>query len=140
MKNSENEIHTLPVAHAIKIKAELDERISQHIRALKHLEGKYSKKRWIQEAINEKLQNCKKKDMEKVQSDRTLNFKISRHIHDEIDKIIRILKKLKISASKTDFFIEAIIEKLERDEENVRKLFQNMLKKALEIDHSSANR
>jgi polyribonucleotide nucleotidyltransferase len=139
LENSEKEnICTQPVVYAIKIKAELDERISHHVRALKYLEGGYSKKRWIQEAIKEKLQIYQKKDLEKAQSDRTLNFSISRHTHDEIDKIIRILKKLKISTSKTEFFIEAIIEKLERDEENVKKLFQNMLKIASETTYSSS--
>lgn len=133
MENIEQEnIDSRPVVYAIKVKAELDERVSHHIRALKYLEGGYSKKRWIQEAIKEKLQTYQKKDLENAKSDRTLNFNISRHIHDEIDKIIKILKKLKISTCKTEFFIEAIVEKLERDEENVRKLFQNMLKMASE--------
>jgi polyribonucleotide nucleotidyltransferase len=136
LEDSEKEnIYTQPVVYAIKVKAELDERISHHIRALKYMEGGYSKKRWIQEAIKEKLQNCQKKEIEKSQSDRTLNFSISRHTHDEIDKIIRVLKKLKISTSKTEFFIEAIIEKLERDEENIKKLFQNMLKISSEASH-----
>lgn len=136
MENSEKE-NTHTVTYAIKIKAELDERISHHIRALKYLEGGYSKKRWVQEAIKEKLQIYQKKDIEKALSDRTLNLSISRHTHDEIDKIIKILKKLKISTSKTEFFIEAIVEKLSRDEENVKKLFQNMLKTASETMHSS---
>lgn len=126
------------IAYGIKVKASLTERISNHVRALKYLEGKgYSKQRWIQEAIKEKLQACKKINFENVKSDQTLNFSISRYTHDEINKVIKILKELKISASKTEFFIEAIIEKLERDEENIKKLFQDMLKKASESSHVS---
>ena len=146
MKNSENEHdyahgyleahdedrHAQTVLYSIKIKAELEERISQHVRALKFLEGGYSKKRLIQEAIKEKLQLNQNRDFEKAQSDRTLNFSISRYTHDEIDRIIKILKQLKISTSKTEFFLEAIIEKLNRDEMNTKKLFQNMLRKSSE--------
>lgn len=126
------------IAYGIKVKASLDERIFNHVRALKYLEGKgYSKQRWIHEAIKEKLQACKKINFENEKSDRTLNFSISRYTHNEIDKVIKILKKLKIKTSKTEFFIEAIIEKLERDEEDVRKLFHDMLKKASESSHVS---
>ena len=133
MEDSHEEIAlSQSFVYAIKIKAELDERISNHIRALKYLEGGYSKKRWIQEAIKEKLQIYQKMDLEKAKSDRTLNFSISHHTHDEITKIIRIFKKLKIRTSKTEFFIEAILEKLNRDEENIKKIFQNMIKKASE--------
>lgn len=117
-----------PVAYAIKVKAELDERVSAHVQALKYLEGGYSKKRWIQEAIKEKLQTYENLEFAKAKCDRTLNFSISQHIHDEVDKIIKTLKKLKIKTSKTDFFIEAVIEKLNREEQNTRKLFQDMLR------------
>ena len=129
------------IAYGIKVKAELDERISNHVRALKYLEGKgYSKQRWIQEAIKEKLQACKKIDFENAKSDRTLNFSISRYTHDEIVKIVKILKKLKIKTSKTEFFLEAIIEKLEREEKNVKILFQNMLKTASEEPETIPNK
>jgi polyribonucleotide nucleotidyltransferase len=121
------------IAYGIKIKAELDERISNHVRALKYLEGKgYSKQRWIQEAIKEKLQAYKKIDFENVKSDRTLNFSISRYTHDEIVKVVTILKKLKIRTSKTEFFLEAILEKLHREEKSVKSLFQDMLKSTSE--------
>ena len=118
------------IIHGIKIKAALEERIANHIRALKHLKGEYSKKKWIQEAIKERLQSYQKINLEKIKSDRSLNINMSRDTHNEIFKIVKILKKLGVRASKTEFLIEAILDKLEREEENVRKLFQNMLKKA----------
>ncbi len=126
------------VSFSLKIKAELDLRISNHIRALKHLEGRgYSKKRWVQEAIKEKLQAWKQADLEKLLNDATLNFSISGYTNDEIVKIINSLRKLKIRTSKTDFFLEAIREKLDREEMTTKNLFQTMLKNICRDQQSS---
>jgi predicted DNA-binding protein len=123
--------------YSIKVKAELDTRLSNHIRALKYLNGGYTKRRFVQEAIKEKIESF---DIEKVRSDCTLNFGISSCSSQEIGKMVKILKKLKVQSSKSQFFLEAICEKLEKDEKNVKELFQNMLKSASENSNSLASK
>lgn len=133
MEGSEISEDFKSVGYAIKIKASLDKRLSLHVRALKHLEGRgYSKKRWIQEAIREKLKACQEIDIEKLESDSTLNFTISQYTNEAIVKIVKMLKKLKIQTSKTDFILDAIHEKLAKEEANTKNLFQNMLKMSSE--------
>ncbi len=136
--NTESEIET--IRYAIEIKAELDDRLSGHIRALKHLEGRgYTKQRWIQEAIKEKLEVCRKADDKKIRRNRKLNFIINRQTHEEITKILGILKEQKVrGASKTEFFLEAILEKLERDQLHVKALFDELLQKALKNNTSAS--
>ena len=134
MKNFNSELDDFKtVSYGIKIKSKLNQRISNHMRALKHLEGKgYSKKRWIQEAIKEQLEEYKNIDLEQIQGDCNLNFTISLYMNDEVVKIVNLLKKLKIRISKTEFFLQAILAKLKREEGSVRNLFQSILKEASE--------
>lgn len=121
------------IGYAIKIKAELDKRISEHIYAIKQMQGKsYSKKKWVEEAIQEKLKEWENIDFETIKSDCTLNFIISQATDAKIIRIVEILKKLKIKSNKTDFILEAINEKLEKEEERVKKLFQDMVKAAFQ--------
>jgi hypothetical protein len=116
------------INYSLKIKSSLGKRIDSHVRALKYLEGSaYSKKRWIQDAITEKLKSWKTSDLEEIQPDCTLNFGISPIINEEITQIIMFLKKLKIKTSKTDFFLEAIYEKLSKEEKTTKELFKRIL-------------
>jgi hypothetical protein len=111
--------------YTLRINAELDERISNHIQNLKKLEDGYYKKKWIQEAIREKLESI---NLEGVKADQSLGFSVSRYLIDEVSKTIADLKKMGVKKSKTDFFLEAIHEKLERDETRIKCIFQNMIK------------
>lgn len=124
----------------LQIKANLDKRIAQHIRSLKHLEGKnYSKKRWIQEAIKAKLQSFDLDNLENIENDRHLTVTLSGHMNDEIIKIIEILKKLRVRYSKTEFILEAIEEKLNLDEKSTKELLKNMLKNTSKANDPSVD-
>lgn len=122
------------VNYNIKIKSSLNKRLADHMRALKHIEGQnYTKKRWVQEAIKEKLESWENNKDRNFQADCSLGFGISLHINNKITEIINFLKKYKIKASKTDFFLEAIHEKLHRDEEKTKNLLQSMIKTTVEV-------
>lgn len=124
----------------LQIKAKLDKRISQHIRSLKHLEGKgYSKKRWVQEAIKAKLQSLDLENLENIESDCHLKVTLSGHMDDEIRKTIKILKALNVNYSKTEFVLEAIEEKLNLDEKGTKELLRNMVKNTSKANDPSIN-
>lgn len=129
MENNLQSEEFTTITLTLKIKANLDKRITQHVRSLKHIEGKsYSKNRWIQEAIKEKLKTFDSENLEKIESDCNLKVIISGHMHDEIMKIVHILKTLNVRSSKTDFVLEAIEEKLNLEEKNTKEILHNMLK------------
>jgi len=44
-----------------------------------------------------------------------------------MNKIIHVLRKLKVKISKTDFVIEAIQKKLDKEEKDTKKLLQKLL-------------
>lgn len=127
MKNSDDdhsnsETETL-INHSITIGEHLHKRIEKHIHLLKHLEDQsHTKQKWFISAFLEKIENDKDEDLPSSSKDRHLRFKLEKQLQQKIEKKIGLIKKFRKSYSKKQWFVEAIYEKLESEEEKARKL------------------
>ena len=98
----------------------LNNRISRHIDRLKATEGPgQSRQRWVVDAIKEKLNE------ENVSNNlpraKFLGLKISQHLHEQILKRVELMRKIRNSFSKKQWIIEAVSDKLDRDEQIIQK-------------------
>ncbi|CAF24144.1 hypothetical protein [Candidatus Protochlamydia amoebophila] len=87
--------------------------INDHIHFLKNSKNDINKKDWVAEAIREKLQDP---ESEEDQRTRYLHLQLETDLFEEIDKKMEFLKAFRRSVSKKQWIIEAIFEKLEREE------------------------
>lgn len=132
MKQAENSTEIEKnVRYSIRIRAHLERQISNHVLKLKQLSGKsHSRKKWVLEAINEKLNSWNPNEIENIKADSRLDLEISKSMNDKVNSIVSQIRKLNVKIDKKDFFIESVIEKLEREESRVEELLFTMLKKA----------
>lgn len=118
--------------HTIVITGELFQQIQQHLQTLKRLEGSYSKKKFIQEAINEKLEKWENTNKINLLEDKPLHVCLSDITDSKIETIVEELKVLGIRYSKKEFFVSAICEKLEKDADRTKQQLLKFLQKASE--------
>lgn len=105
------------VTHAIRIGDNLHNRITKHIKVLKYLlDTSPTKKGWVHEALREKAELDRKKSPEELTGDRYLHFTIDEELNEEIEKKVNLIKKIRISFSKKQWILEALYDKLDRDE------------------------
>ena len=111
--------------YSVKIDEYLYKRLNKHIRILKHAENKaLSTQKWVTDAIIEKLA---KTDTEELPQDRHLVLKINDPINEKIDSNVEHQKKFRQSYSKKRWFLEAINEKLDREEPKTKKYLEEIL-------------
>ncbi len=109
--------------YGVRIGNNLHQRITKHINMLKYLEDPCkTRQTWITQAIKEKLDSEEKLGPEGIPSDRFLNIKLSSELNHKIERRVDIIKKIRISFSKKLWLLEAIYEKLDRDETETKKL------------------
>lgn len=102
-------------------------RINKHLKLLKRLEIKYSQQKWIEESINEKLENIRSLDLTEDLADKFLSFKLDKGLSLKIQSILKDFRKIGIRLNKKEFFMQAISEKLEREEKEVNQKAQELL-------------
>lgn len=96
-------------------------RLNKHILMLKHLKGcQISKQQWINEAVNEKLEN--KKPSKQKENTVYITFHISKIVCQKIQE------KMKVNtSSQKKWILEAMLEKLARDEDKSQELLNELL-------------
>lgn len=108
------------IPYTITISPHIYERLEKHITILKKLvDRSASKQRWIIEAIKEKLLNDE--DSTQPPKATTLNVKIEENLCREVVERIEFIKKFRVSYSKKQWIVDAVLEKLDRDEKEVEK-------------------
>ncbi len=118
--------------HTIRVGENLYVRLENIIKAFKYLENKkYTKKQWITESIIEKLQKEGVLTLETLPKVRRLHFEIDQSLDDKISKNVNITKSFVDSFSKKQWLVEAIFEKLEKDE----AIMKESLKEFSEVNH-----
>jgi hypothetical protein len=113
------------IEYTVRIGNHLYQRISRHLLLLKHLKNNESKQNWIQEAVKEKLA-ADELSKEEV-GDRFLHLKLDVELWSELEKKVESLKATRTSVSKKVLIEEAIFEKLDREEQNSKKMLKKML-------------
>jgi hypothetical protein len=110
-------------AYSIRIGEHLHNRITKIIRSLKYLDNhSHTRQRWFIEAFKEKLKKEEESEVDEISADKYVGFKIDKHLSEKIEKRVGEIKKHRISFSKKQWFMEAIFEKLDRDERRTREL------------------
>lgn len=99
---------------SIKISEHLHKRFIKHLKTLKNLTDQpLTRQKWLSEAFLEKLSEAD--DIPNNLTEKLLHFKIEESIYNQIHKKVEVIKKFR-NFSKTQWMIEAIYEKLEREE------------------------
>jgi predicted DNA-binding protein (MmcQ/YjbR family) len=119
---------------SIRIAEHLHKRFSKHIEVLKYVKkSPKNKTSWIEEAFLEKLAAERELNMHHIPDEKYLHFKISEAIFDEIEERVNIIKKFRYF-SKKQWMIEALYEKLEKEEQEAKILIQSMLNTTSKVD------
>jgi hypothetical protein len=128
----EDEIRTTPIQlinYSFRIYEDLYNRFNKHIHLLKRLDNSsISKQSWITEAIKEKLEQEKQSSPESLARDKHISFRVEKQLSKSIEKSVETIRMFRRSFSKKQWFVEAIYEKLEREEIKAKELLKQMAK------------
>jgi hypothetical protein len=76
-----------------------------------------SKQKWVEDAIREKLTNDETKTL--IPKANTIYVKIDDNLKNQMEKRIEFMKNFCSSYSKKRWLVDAVVEKLERDEKEI---------------------
>ena len=106
--------------YTVTISPHIHDRIEQHIIYVKKLSDPNStKQRWILHAVQEKLSR-EEKDQD-IPKERRLNIKLDKVTSKKVLKRVDLIKKFRTSYSKKQWFVDALLEKLEQEEQEIKK-------------------
>lgn len=115
------------IPYTITISPHIYGRLEKHITILKKLiDRSATKQRWTSDAIKEKLLNDSKCEQPPKAS--TLNVKIEKNLCKELVDRVEYIKQFRVSYSKKQWIVDAVLEKLDRDEKEVEKKLQQLKK------------
>lgn len=118
-------IETPVGGYSVTISPHIHDRLERHILILKKLiDRSATKQRWITSAIKEKL--AAESNNQEVPKVNTLNVKIEEELDKQLISRIEFIKKFRFSYSKKQWLVDAVLEKLERDEKEVEKKMLEM--------------
>lgn len=83
--------------------------------------NKITRQKWLEQAFAEKLTIEESQNIEDIPKERNLTFFVDEVMMARIEKRVDVISKFRRTYSKKKWFLEAIFEKLDRDEENVRE-------------------
>lgn len=113
------------INYSFKIGDHLHNKIENHIRIIKKLADRScTRQRWITEAIKEKLDRETQNEISSIPKDKYFQIKVPPHINEKIEKKIDEMKSFRRSYSKKQLLVEAISEKLEREEKKAKDLLE----------------
>lgn len=114
------EMPTQVGSYTITISPHIHERLERHILILKKLVDRgMTKQRWVTSAIREKLE--KDSSDEQLPKATTLSVKIEADLEKSIFQRIEYVKQFRFSYSKKQWLVDAIIDKLDREEAEAEK-------------------
>ena len=113
------------LSYSITIGDNLYKRIDKHLNLLKNLEDEnYTKQQWVMKALKEKLE--KDESLLDIPKARHLRVQVDRDTHQKLESMVNLIKNFRRSYSKKQLLVEAICEKLDREEEKAKKLLFNL--------------
>ena len=106
------------VGYTFSISPHIYERLERHILILKKIiDRTTTKQRWITHSIKEKL--VKEEASQLIPKATSLNVKLDEELEMELFKKVEFVKKFRTSYSKKQWLVDAVLEKLDRDEKGV---------------------
>jgi hypothetical protein len=123
--NDKNNVGTLSLSYSVTIGDNLHKRIDKHLNLLKNLEDEnYTKQQWLMAALKEKLE--KDENLSDIPKARHLRVQVDRNTHKKLESMVNLIKNFRRSYSKKQLLVEAICEKLDREEEKAKKLLLDL--------------
>jgi hypothetical protein len=111
-------------AYAFGISSNLYDKLDKHLFMLKAIDSKRSRKAWVLEAIRERL--VSENLNEDIPKERRLNISIDDPTLKKIDERVRLLKKFRTSYSKKQWILEAILDKLDKDNKKLKEQLKKL--------------
>lgn len=93
--------------------------IEKQVAFHKSIDKSYNKRRWIIDSILEKLSRISAKDII-LQNKKHISFAITRYLQMKIEKVLAFYRKFDPTYSKNQFFMDAIREKVAREQRTVK--------------------
>lgn len=113
------------VRYSVVISESLCERLNQLVMILKNFDDKkISKQKWIELAIEEKIDRDKSLG-DVIPIEKQLCIKIKKNTFLDLSRRVVKISKFRPSFSKKKYILEAVYEKLQRDEPKARELLNS---------------
>jgi len=115
--------------YTFEVSPHIHGKIEKLIFMLKKLDDcNINKQSWILNAVKERLLSADETGTLKNVKEKTLHFKIDEFTSDLLEKEIAFTKNFRRSFSKKQWILEAIQEKIERDEKKLKDLLEKIKK------------
>lgn len=121
--NSEIQEEEKYIQFSFKVQDELARKIDKHLHLLKYLNhNRKSKQQWINEALVEKTKRDQESLSDSLAKEKQLTVRIDPRLNTKIEKNVDLIKCFKSGFSKKLWVIEAVEQKLMREEAEAKKL------------------
>lgn len=117
------------IGYTVTISPYLHNRLEQLILIAKISNpGRQTKQKWVLDAIKEKL--AREEKSKEIIPERKLNLKIDDSTFKKLKRRVELIKQFRTSYSKKQWIVDAILEKLEKDDHKIEQILH-------EINHPS---
>ena len=108
------------MGYTVSVSPHIFNRLEQHILFVKRLSNRNeTRQNWVLEAIRDKLTRDDRS--QDVPKECRLNLKIDETTATKLFKRVELIKKFRTSYSKKQWILDAILERLERDEKKIKQ-------------------
>lgn len=113
------------LGYAVTIGENLHQRIDNHLYLMKNLGKKnFTKQQWLLNALQEKL--AQDETLVSVPKERHIQIKVDHTTRKQLESRVDFIRNFRRSYSKKQLILEAIYEKLDREEEISKNLLLNL--------------
>lgn len=104
------------------------DRIDEHVRTLNCFSEKDArhKREWVLDAIREKLDREQEFSVRNIPQEKHLSIYMDTDLYTKLDERIELIKKLKGGFTKKQWIMAAVVEKLNREEQNAKALLKKL--------------
>lgn len=130
--NEDNDLPDKPdlIGYTVKIDEQLHKRLEKHIHVLKHIEHSgQSKQKWITDAVVQKLAKEESEKISELPKQRYLVLRLNKPINNKIESKVEYQKQFKANFNKKQWILEAIYERLEKEEPKTKKFLEEISQK-----------
>ena len=128
-ENDNDQVNTeTELLYNFTISNHLSQKIKKHIQLLKYVENPdQTIKDWAVKSFEEKLSKEKLIPPEDLDKERFLTTSVKKTLNEKIEQRVALYKRLRKSYSKKQWVVEAMYDKLEKDESVVREKMQELV-------------
>ncbi len=113
--------------YCIRVNENIYQKIDRAVRVLKQVDTQgQTKQKWLVESIREKLEIETKLSPDDLPKEKQLNIKLACHLRKKVNKRVELIKKFRTSYSIKQWIMDAIFEKLDRDNDLTKKIIEEI--------------